>query len=83
MQASRLGYRAVGVPGTVAGMALALKTYGKLKLAEVMAPAIRLADGFTISDKLATSLHDSPEATRPIRPQQTYFPERRKALSGR
>jgi gamma-glutamyltranspeptidase/glutathione hydrolase len=58
-QASRTGYRASGVPGTVAGMALAEKTYGKLKLAEVMAPAILLADGFMISDKLATSLHDS------------------------
>ena len=58
-QASRTGYRASGVPGTVAGMALAVKTYGKLKLAEVMAPAILLADGFVISDKLATSLHDS------------------------
>lgn len=58
-QASRTGYRASGVPGTVAGMALAVKTYGKLKLAEVMAPAILLADGFVVSDKLATSLHDS------------------------
>jgi gamma-glutamyltranspeptidase / glutathione hydrolase len=58
-QASRTGYRASGVPGTVAGMALAEKTYGKLKLADVMAPAILLADGFVISDKLATSLKDS------------------------
>ena len=57
--ASRTGYRAVGVPGTVAGMALALKTYGRMKLADVMAPAIRLAAGFTISEKLATSLHDA------------------------
>src|SRR5580698_1213836 len=58
-QGSRTGYRASGVPGTVAGMALAVKTYGKLKLADVMAPAIQLADGFVISEKLATSLHDS------------------------
>ncbi len=58
-EGSRLGYRASGVPGTVAGMALAVKTYGKLKLSDVMAPAIRLAQGFTISDKLATSLKDS------------------------
>jgi gamma-glutamyltranspeptidase/glutathione hydrolase len=58
-EASRTGYRAVGVPGTVAGMALALKTYGRMNLADVMAPAIRLAVGFTISDKLATSLHDA------------------------
>ena len=42
---SVLGYRSVAVPGTVAGLELALKTYGTLKLAEVMAPAIRLAEG--------------------------------------
>ncbi len=59
MQASRLGYRAAGVPGTVAGMALALKTFGKLKLPQVMAPAIRLAEGFEVSDKLEISLRDS------------------------
>jgi gamma-glutamyltranspeptidase / glutathione hydrolase len=58
-EASRTGYRAVAVPGTVAGLALALKTYGRLPLAEVIAPAIRLATGFTISEKLATSLRDA------------------------
>jgi len=42
------------VPGTVAGLELALKTYGTMKLAEVIAPAIRLADGgFPVSEKLA------------------------------
>ncbi|HYL09345.1 MAG TPA: gamma-glutamyltransferase [Candidatus Acidoferrales bacterium] len=52
-----IGYRAAGVPGTVAGLELALKTYGKLKLAEVMAPAIRLAEqGFPVSEKLAREL---------------------------
>ena len=35
---SVIGYKSVAVPGTVAGLELALKTYGKLKLAEVMAP---------------------------------------------
>ena len=53
-QASLFGYRAVAVPGTVAGLALALKTYGTMKLADVMAPAIRLAqEGFPVSEKLA------------------------------
>lgn len=53
-EASVVGYRSVAVPGTVAGLELALKTYGSLKLAEVMAPAIRLAEkGFPVSDKLA------------------------------
>ncbi|MHB8503464.1 MAG: gamma-glutamyltransferase, partial [Candidatus Acidiferrales bacterium] len=38
---------------------LALKTYGKLKLADVMAPAIHLAeDGFPISEKMAKQLVD-------------------------
>ncbi len=42
-----LGYKAVGVPGTVAGLCLALKQYGTLPLAEVMAPAIHYAaEGF-------------------------------------
>jgi gamma-glutamyltranspeptidase / glutathione hydrolase len=55
-QASLFGYRAVGVPGTVAGLALALRTYGTMKLADVMAPAIRLAEeGFPVSEKLAAS----------------------------
>lgn len=53
-EASTLGYKSVAVPGTVAGLELALKTYGKMRLADVMAPAIRLAeDGFAISPKLA------------------------------
>jgi gamma-glutamyltranspeptidase/glutathione hydrolase len=56
-QASLFGYRAVAVPGTVAGLALALKTYGTMKFADAMAPAIRLAaEGFPVSEKLAASL---------------------------
>jgi gamma-glutamyltranspeptidase/glutathione hydrolase len=44
---STVGYLASGVPGSVAGMAEALRTYGTMPLAKVMAPAIRLAeDGF-------------------------------------
>lgn len=53
-EASVIGYKSVAVPGTVAGLELALKTYGTMKLADVMAPAIRLAeDGFAVSAKLA------------------------------
>src|SRR5271170_7242244 len=39
---SVIGYKSVSVPGTVAGLELALKTYGKLRLADVLAPAIHL-----------------------------------------
>jgi gamma-glutamyltranspeptidase/glutathione hydrolase len=61
-EASVIGYRSVAVPGTVAGLALALKTYGSMKLADVMAPAIRLAEnGFPVSERLAHEF----EAQRP------------------
>jgi len=53
-EASVIGYKSVAVPGTVAGLALALKTFGSMKLADVMAPAIRLAEnGFPINTRLA------------------------------
>ncbi len=51
--AATLGPRSVAVPGTVAGLALALKMYGTMKLSEVMAPAILLAEnGFPVSAKM-------------------------------
>src|SRR5580693_823015 len=60
---SVIGYKSVAVPGTVAGLELALETYGKLKRADVLAPAIHLAeDGFPISEKLARQLEgERPE----------------------
>lgn len=39
-----LGYKAVGVPGTVAGLCLAVEKFGSLPLAEIMAPAIHYAE---------------------------------------
>lgn len=48
---------AVGVPGTVAGMEHALKTWGTMPLGKVVAPAIALADaGFPVSETLAKIL---------------------------
>ncbi|WP_069469924.1 gamma-glutamyltransferase [Candidatus Marithrix sp. Canyon 246] len=47
---SRFSYLSAGVPGTVAGMAMALEKYGTLSLAEALAPAIALAEkGFIIT----------------------------------
>jgi gamma-glutamyltranspeptidase/glutathione hydrolase len=58
-RSSIVGYRAVGVPGSVAGMAAAVKRYGKLTMAQDMAPAIRLAElGFPLSYSQAQSLQD-------------------------
>jgi gamma-glutamyltranspeptidase / glutathione hydrolase len=49
-ESSVVGYRAVGVPGSVAGLVYAEKQYGKLSIDKVMAPAIKLArDGFPLA----------------------------------
>jgi gamma-glutamyltranspeptidase / glutathione hydrolase len=59
MQSSVLGYRAIGTPGSVAGMVYAERKYGKLGLAKVIAPAIRLAaEGFVLTEEEAGELHD-------------------------
>jgi gamma-glutamyltranspeptidase/glutathione hydrolase len=65
-EASVFGYRSIALPGTVAGLELALKTYGTMKLADVIAPAIGLAqDGFPVSEKLASQLErQRPELQR-------------------
>ena len=51
LQSSITGYRAIATPGSVAGMTYAEKKYGKLGLAKVMAPAIRLAEeGYALTE---------------------------------
>src|SRR4029079_7126198 len=52
------GYLAPGVPGTVRGLELAHKRFGKLPLKQVVAPAVALAEGgFPLSPSLAASLN--------------------------
>ncbi|MXS84627.1 gamma-glutamyltransferase [Nitrosomonas sp. HPC101] len=54
---SLFSHAAVGVPGTVAGMTHALERWGSMSLAEVMQPAIALAEqGYTVSETLAKGL---------------------------
>jgi gamma-glutamyltranspeptidase/glutathione hydrolase len=65
---SRDSALAIGVPGTVAGLALAEEKYGSghFTLAELIAPAIELArDGILITDDTADSLpNDHPRLAR-------------------
>ena len=67
-QKSRESALAIGVPGTVAGLALAEAKYGsgKFTLAELIAPAIALArDGIAVADDTADSLPlDRPRLVR-------------------
>jgi len=58
--ASTVGYKSIGVPGSVAGLVYAEKKYGHLSLEKVMAPAIRLArEGFALAWEDAEDLRDS------------------------
>jgi gamma-glutamyltranspeptidase/glutathione hydrolase len=59
-------HKAVGVPGTVSGLYLAHKKYGRLPWKDVVAPAIKLADaGFEIDGPLASSLSWATSGARP------------------
>jgi gamma-glutamyltranspeptidase / glutathione hydrolase len=56
---STVGYKASGVPGTVAGLVYAQSHFGKLTLQQDMAPAIHFAtDGYVLSAEEAQNLHN-------------------------
>ena len=78
--ASVVGYKAIAVPGSVAGMVYALKKYGKLPLERVMAPAIKLAgDGYPLAWEDAEDLRDDkhlaefPESRRIFQRDGNYY----------
>lgn len=59
---SLVGWRAVGVPGTVRGLELALKKYGTKSWSELLQPAIHLASaGFPISYSQMRSFHNAAD----------------------
>jgi gamma-glutamyltranspeptidase/glutathione hydrolase len=54
LNSSITGYKSIATPGSVAGLSYAEKKYGKLGIARVIAPAIRLAqEGYVLSDQEA------------------------------
>lgn len=59
---STRGFKAAGIPGTVAGLELALKRYGTRPRAALMAPAIALArDGFVLDQGDARLLAEAAD----------------------
>ncbi|HWW14172.1 MAG TPA: gamma-glutamyltransferase [Candidatus Dormibacteraeota bacterium] len=77
--ATEIGYKSIGVPGSVAGMVYAEQKYGKLTLKRVMAPAIRLArEGHALSWEEAQDFHDKhlaefPESRRIFQRDGNYY----------
>jgi len=78
--ASELGYKAIAVPGSVAGLVYAEKHFGKLRLAQVMAPAIKLAqEGYALSWEEAHDfekdkhLGEMPESRRIFQRDGNYY----------
>ncbi len=78
--ASVVGYKAIGVPGSVAGMVFAEKKYGKLTLQQVLAPAIKLArDGYPLAWEDARDMKDDkylerfPESRRIFQREGNYY----------
>jgi gamma-glutamyltranspeptidase/glutathione hydrolase len=62
--ASTLGHRASGVPGSVAGMWEAHRRYGSRPWAELLEPAITLAEGIVVHERLAGSMLRNLDALR-------------------
>ncbi|MCU0348918.1 MAG: gamma-glutamyltransferase, partial [Saprospiraceae bacterium] len=72
---SKEGHLAVGVPGSVAGMALAFEKYSKLKdWKKLLEPAIKLAkEGFAITESEAARLNDYKAQFQKLNPDARPF----------
>ncbi|PRC94616.1 gamma-glutamyltransferase [Solimicrobium silvestre] len=68
------GHLAVAVPGTVAGMEMALAKYGSMKRAAVIAPAVRLAkEGFVLQQGDVEMLESATERFKQDAPTAAIF----------
>ncbi len=55
-----VGHLAVGVPGTLAGLSMALQRYGTMRLRQVLAPSIELAErGYAVTKTLNSIMIDN------------------------
>ncbi len=72
---SRFTHLAAGVPGTVAGLALALERHGTLSLKQALAPSIKLArDGFTVPQRFTDGLEQArPRLERWPATRSTFY----------
>ena len=73
-RANEMGYRAISVPGVLAGLAFALDRFGTLSLADALIPSIRACkNGFRISGGYASAVAQNERRIR-------MFPETARLL---
>ena len=71
---SQIGHLSVGVPGSVAGLLLALEKYGTMSRKEVLNPAIELAEkGFIVNEGLARAFKNAFEHFKKFPSTMKYF----------
>jgi gamma-glutamyltranspeptidase/glutathione hydrolase len=71
---SQVGHLSVGVPGSVAGLLLALEKYGTMSRREVLEPAIELAEkGFIVNEGLANAFKNAFEHFKKFPSTMRYF----------
>lgn len=81
--ASRIGHRAVGVPGSVAGLWAAHERFGTLPWGDLVAPAVELARGFEVRERAARSLAMAEANLRDFaHTEATFLPHGRPPRAG-
>ncbi len=71
---SLTGHRAVGVPGTVAGLWTAHQRYGELRWKDLLAPAIQLAEkGFVVPAQLEQCMNEDQRRLERVRGFMQHF----------
>jgi gamma-glutamyltranspeptidase/glutathione hydrolase len=82
--ASVTGHLSAGVPGAVAGLTEAHRRFGRLPLAQVIGPALQLAnDGFVVDEYRSASIgEDSARLVRFPASRATFLPNGRPPIPG-
>ncbi len=71
---SRYSRKSAGVPGTVAGLAMALEQYGTIPLAKALEPAIRLAEeGFIVPARFSEGIKSVAERMKKYESSRKVF----------
>lgn len=77
---SRIGYLSSGVPGSIAGLLLAQEKFGKLKLKDVITPAINLAQkGFKLHYRMVENMVSSLDEFKHFPASMKIFTKKGKA----